>query len=142
MDQIYNQYENVRSTVNPPINNFMSGILGESNPGQADSNALVVLKMILILYGSVIAPKLPVKVLEWFDFVPFKIFVLFLIVWSGSHDPSLSLLIAISFYISLNILNGKKAFEKFENTDTTFDLYRKYFQTLDDTYPNPGRNII
>jgi hypothetical protein len=107
-------YENVRSSLNPPINNFMDGIVGKSNPGEADSIGLIVLKMVLILYGSIIAPKLPVYVLEWFDFVPFKIAVLFLIVWSGSHDPSLALLIAICFYASLNVLNGKQMFEKFE----------------------------
>jgi hypothetical protein len=118
MDQVYNQYENVRGAINPTVNNFMDGILGESKPGQGDSIGLVVLKMILILYGSVIAPKLPVKVLEWFDFVPFKIFVLFLIVWSGSHDPSLSILIAVCFYVSLNVLNGKQAFEKFNALDS------------------------
>jgi hypothetical protein len=119
MDQVYNQYENVRGVVNPPINNFMDGILGESKPGQGgDSIGLVVLKMILILYGSVIAPKLPTRVLEWFDFVPFKIFVLFLIVWSGSHDPSISILISVCFYVSLNVLNGKQAFEKFNALDS------------------------
>jgi hypothetical protein len=117
------QYEFIRNTVNPPINNFMDRILGESKPGERDSIALVVLKMILILYGSVIAPKLPTRVLEWFDFVPFKILVLFLIVWSGSHDPSLSLLIAICFYVSLNVLNGKQAFEKFvsKSNNITYD---------------------
>jgi hypothetical protein len=126
MDQVYNQYENVRSTINPTVNNFMDGILGESKPGQGDSIGLVVLKMILILYGSVIAPKLPVKVLKWFNFVPFKIFIIALIVWSGSHDPSLSILIAVCFYVSLNVLNGKQAFEKFNVIDEI--KKRKWFK--------------
>jgi hypothetical protein len=129
------QYEYLRNTVNPPVNNFMDGILGESKPGQGDSITLVVLKMTLILYGSVIAPKLPKKVLEWFDFVPFKIFVLFLIVWAGSHDPSLSLLIAICFYVSLNVLNGKQAFENFErnlkSNNITYDEYGELIQDKD-----------
>jgi hypothetical protein len=119
MNQVYNQYENVRGVVNPPINNFMDGILGESKPEQGgDSIGLVLLKMILILYVSVIARKLPVKVLEWFNFVPFKIFVLFLIVWSGLRDhPSISISIAICFYVSLYVINEKQAFEKFNIID-------------------------
>jgi hypothetical protein len=105
-------YANIQNSFNPPVNNFL-GILGNSTPGQPDSVGITVLKMLLILYGSIIAPKLPVHVLKWFNYVPFKIFVLFLIAWSGSHDPSLAILIAIVFYISLNLLNGKQAFESF-----------------------------
>lgn len=107
-------YNNITNTVNPPINNFMNNIIGTSRPGEPDSIVMSVLKMVLILYSSMIAPKLPVYVLEWFDYVPFKILVLFLIAWTGSRDPSLSLLIAVTFYASINALNGKKFFENFQ----------------------------
>lgn len=113
-----NVYQPVQNAVNPPLNNFLTTIFGDSQPGQPDSIAMTVLKMLLILYSGMIAPKLPVYVLEWFDYVPFKIFVLFLIAWTGSHDPSLSLLIAVTFYASLNALNGKKFFENFESAES------------------------
>ena len=111
-------YENIKNTVNPKINNVLDNIFGKSTSGQSDSTSLILLKICLILYGSVIAPKLPIYILEWFDYVPFKIFVLFLIGWNISHDGSLSILIAICFYASLNILNGKKMFENYKSCDT------------------------
>ena len=113
-----NFYRPIVETINPPVNSLLYGIFGDPQQNQVDSMAMTVLKLVLILYASIIAPKLPVYVLEWFDYVPFKIFILFLIAWTGSHNPSLSLLIAITFYASLNALNGKQFFEKYTSTDS------------------------
>lgn len=73
-----------------------------------------LLKLFLILYASMVAPHLPPSILKWFSFVPFKIAVLFLVVWSANHDVTLAILISVGFYATLNVLNGKKAFEAFE----------------------------
>jgi hypothetical protein len=119
LDPFHEQiYQPIQNTVNPPVNNFLHGVFGESNPQQADPIGMTVLKLVLILYSSMIAPKLPVYVLEWFDYVPFKILVLFLIAWTGSHDPLLALLIAVTFYASLNALNGKKFFENYRSSSS------------------------
>ena len=72
-----------------------------------------LLKIVLVLYGSMIAPHLPDSVLKWFQYVPFKILILSLIVWTANHDPALSILIAVAFYASLNVIAGKTAFEAF-----------------------------
>jgi hypothetical protein len=67
------------------------------------------LRLFLILYGSMVAPSLPDAVLQWFDFVPFRIFVLFLIVWTGQRDPTIAVLVAVGFYMSMNVLSGREA---------------------------------
>src|SRR6476659_6039689 len=73
-----------------------------------------LLRLFLVLYGGMVAPALPDSILKWFGNVPFRIFILFLIVWTANHDPTLSLLIAVCFTVTLNVLSGKKAFEKFQ----------------------------
>lgn len=121
LQPLQQQFQNVSNQINPPVNGFMETILGQSQPGMPDALGMTLLKMTLILYASLVAPKLPTYVLEKFEYVPVKIFVLFLIAWSGSRDPSLSILLAVVFYSSLNVLNGKKMFEKYQ--DTTHNHY-------------------
>lgn len=96
------------------INSYNTNINQVLSPLDAPA-AAGFLKMVLVLYGALAAPHLPKQVLKWFDFVPFKIFVLFLIVWTGNHDPALSILIATAFFVSMNVLAGKKAFESFRD---------------------------
>ena len=71
------------------------------------------LKLVLVLYGSMIAPALPDFMLKWFDNYAFRLFIIALIVWTANHDPSLAILIAFGFYTSVNVLSGKQAFETF-----------------------------
>ena len=73
-----------------------------------------LLRLFLVLYGGMFAPALPDSILKWFGFVPFRIFILFLIVWTANRDPALAILIAVAFYTSINVLAGRSAFEKFQ----------------------------
>ena len=72
-------------------------------------------KMALVLYAGLAAPHLPAYILKYFNMVPFKILILFLIVWTGNHDPALSITIAVAFFVTMNILAGKQAFEAFHD---------------------------
>jgi hypothetical protein len=74
-----------------------------------------LLRLFLVLYGSMVAPVMPDYILKWFGFVPFRIFVLFLIVWTSNHSPDIAILVAVAFYVSINVLSGRRAFEKFQN---------------------------
>jgi hypothetical protein len=73
-----------------------------------------VLKLLLVLYGATVAPKLPPYVLKWFEHVPVRLFVIFLIVWTSNYDPALALAVTIVFYSAFNALAGKKPFETYE----------------------------
>ena len=72
-----------------------------------------ILKLLLVLYGGLVGPHLPDAVLKWFDFAPFRVLVLALIVWTSNHDPAVSILAAVAFMVTLNIASGKKAFDRF-----------------------------
>lgn len=72
------------------------------------STGLNVLKLFLVIYGSFLAPQLPVEAIHWLNYVPIKILVLFLVIWTSNHDPALSILLAITFYITLQLLQGKQ----------------------------------
>jgi hypothetical protein len=91
---------------NSPVNDFLSPL--DSPPVAA------FLRLFLILYGGMVAPHLPDSILKWFHYVPFRIFVMFLIVWTSSHDPSLGVIVSVAFFTSLNVLAGRKAFESFQ----------------------------
>ena len=99
MEYLRSYNDNINDSLSPLDNPSIAGFL----------------KLFLVLYGGLVAPKLPNSVLQWFNFVPFKLLVLFLILYTANKDPALSILIATSFYASMNVLNGKKAFESFDD---------------------------
>ena len=77
-----------------------------------------VLHLLILLYITQLSPALPVAVLKIFGSVYFKIIVFAFILWSVKIDPSLSLLLAIAFIMSVNLANGLPVFEFLENTES------------------------
>lgn len=97
MSQLVTSYNNVINSVLTPL---------------SEPTILAVLRMMLIVYGALAAPHLPTAVLKWFDYVPFRIGVIALILWTTQRDPITAILMAMGFYASINTLNGKRPFEK------------------------------
>ncbi len=93
----------------------------------------IVVKLFLILYAATVAPKLPnfmVKLLK----NPFvKLFVLFMIVFTGIKDPVMSLLIAVGFVISMMTLNKLETVNNLDDIiQGVVDVPQSLFnQTLD-----------
>ena len=71
------------------------------------------LKLALVLYAGMAAPQLPYWVLDMFDYVLFRIAVLFLVVWTSNKDPTVALLLAIGLIVTMNSLAGRRPFETF-----------------------------
>ena len=72
------------------------------------------LTLVVVLYASMIGPELPNTVKDLFKNSIFKILVLFLVVIKGSVDPSLALIIAIAFVLTMDqiyVWDSKEAFE-------------------------------
>lgn len=109
IESFYNDYAN---PINDTINNDVLFAF-QCNGNSYQQFMCVALKLFLVVYAASLAPKLPNYALLWFNHIYVRILVLFLIAWTSSHDPALSIMIAISFYVTINILNGKSAFEKF-----------------------------
>ena len=62
-------------------------------------------KIFLILYAAMIAPKLPMFMAKALKNPVVKLLILFLIVYTGVKDPMMSLLVAVGFTVSMLTLN-------------------------------------
>ena len=62
-------------------------------------------RVFLILYAGLIAPKLPTGLAKLFQNAAFKVLVLFLIVYVGMKDATVALLVAVGFTVSMVTLN-------------------------------------
>jgi hypothetical protein len=67
--------------------------------------------LFLMLYSAHIAPKLPASVVQVFDNSFFKLFVFVLILQVAQVSPSMSILIAVAFLMTTNVMNNKKFYE-------------------------------
>lgn len=80
------------------IDRTLSRVLGN----EVVSTALTVF---LVLYAVMAAPNLPPFLARWFDNPIFRVLVLFLVLLLANYDPTVALLTAIGFVISLQTLN-------------------------------------
>ena len=76
--------------------------------------------LFLMLYSAHIAPKLPLAVVQVFDNTFFKIFIFTLILWIARVSPSMSILIAVAFLMTTNVMNQKKLLE-FMDEDVEYE---------------------
>ena len=63
------------------------------------------LKLFLVLYAGMVAPKLPNFIAKLFKNAVVKMVVLFLIIYTGIKDPMMSLMIAVGFTLTMVSLN-------------------------------------
>lgn len=70
------------------------------------------LKLFLVLYAGLVAPKMPVFLAKLMKNPAVKLVVMFLIVFTGIKDPVMSLLIAVGFIVSMMSL------ERLETVDS------------------------
>ena len=79
--------------------------------------------LFFVLYAGIAAPSLPGAISGLFDYAAVRIALLSLIVWNSNNNPSLSIMIAIGFVLSMNMLSGKKMLEKFELLEPKTNIY-------------------
>jgi hypothetical protein len=77
--------------------------------------------LFLILYASLAKPKLPVMVRQLFDNAVFRFIVLTLILWRGNKDIKSSLMIAIGFVLTMQMVNKQKTEDMIQNI-----IYNQY----------------
>lgn len=65
------------------------------------------LSLLLILYASVIAPKLPEGVLKYFNNPFVQILLFFIIIFVANNNATLALLIAIAVLVTLMVVNNQ-----------------------------------
>jgi hypothetical protein len=93
------------------------------------------LSLLLILYASFIAPKLPEKYIQYFQNPFIQLILFFIIVFVYQKNATLSLLIAIAVLVTLMLVNNqivlKSVNNNLENFDTEFRNYpNTYYNTI------------
>ncbi len=78
-----------------------------------------LLRLVALLYASMAAPRLPANVEAMFEKDLFKVAFLALIIWVGSKDLQLSVLLAIGFVVSVNHVSGRRLLETFRVEQNT-----------------------
>jgi hypothetical protein len=76
-----------------------------------------IVTIFLVTYASLARPKLPRFLTNLFENPIFRVFLLSLIVYRGNKDPKISILIAMGFVVTMNIISKQKIFDTFTNTD-------------------------
>ena len=75
-----------------------------------DNNEYVTaaLTIFLIVYASYAAPKLPPYILKMFDNPLFKLLIFFLIVYTANKNPTVAIIAAVAFMVTIHALNKLK----------------------------------
>lgn len=63
------------------------------------------LKVFLAMYAAFAAPQLPPAILQLFDTVWMRIIVAFIIIFLSVRDPSIAIMVAIAFIVTLQLAN-------------------------------------
>lgn len=66
---------------------------------------VAILAVVLVLYASLAAPKLPFNVVKFLDYDIVKLLFVFLIGFIATKNPMLSILVALAFIITIITLN-------------------------------------
>lgn len=102
MDKIMSSYDST-------INNTLGKVLN-------NRYMFAITHLMLFMYASTIAPVLPPKALVILDNFFVKLFAMFLILYSARISPSISILVALCFLVTMNYINHNKFIEFLDNT--------------------------
>ena len=101
-----------------------------------------IITLVLILYTSVIAPKLPNSILKLFDYSIFRVLILSLVLYYGNKNTKLSIIIAVGFIISMNLLSKRKMFENFTELQPDLEQTDSSIQPLDSNELDQNPNLV
>jgi hypothetical protein len=76
--------------------------------------------MFVVMYGPRLSPNLPSPIRSLFDFGLFKFLVMAMVVYLGSYDIRLSLLVAIVFVIIMDVIGQENTKEDYKNQLTEY----------------------
>jgi hypothetical protein len=99
-------------------------------------------RVFLILYAGLVAPKLPSGMAALFKNAAFKVFVLFLVVYVGMKDPTVALLVAVGFTISMVTLNKLETVDSLGSLiDAAVDAPQKVANDFVDASQDLARDV-
>jgi hypothetical protein len=111
------------------IQNLENVVEGQLKVALNNPFVMAVLKVGLVLYASQIAPKLSTSY-TIFQYTIVKIICIFLIAYIAEIDFQLSIILAIIFVLSINLLSGRGPLESYKNTEGSFSTDPSTFYDL------------
>lgn len=100
MQEIYSGYNTAMDSATLNLNNLL-----------ANPYVTAMVSLFIILYAGLAAPTLPKPVASLFDHVLFKVLILALILYVNNFNPTVAILIAVAFFLSLQTLSRHKVFD-------------------------------
>lgn len=85
---------------------------------------LASLKIAIILYASILAPRLPDNIVDVLQTTPAKIIFVALIAYLSIKDIQMSILVACAFVLSINVISGRGILESYANLDDAFSPHK------------------
>ena len=84
-----------------------------------DNNKIVysILSLFIVLYGSLAGPELPGLIRNLFKNVVFRLLVLAYIMYRGNKEPQFSIMLAVAFTITINLLSTYEMKEEFKHVN-------------------------
>ena len=83
---------------------------------------LTSIKVFLVLYAAMAAPALPKYIANLFNNTLFRILIASIIVYMSTHDPTIAILVAVGFIISLQTLNKHNVNNIITNTTSAKNI--------------------
>ena len=80
-----------------------------------DNNVYIssILSLFVVLYGALARPQLPSFIGKLFKNAIFRVLFLALIMYRGNKDPQLSIMLAVAFTITMNLVAEQETRENF-----------------------------
>ena len=87
----------------------------DSTLSTVDNNVYVstILSLFVVLYGSLAKPELPKIIEDLFKNAVFRVLFLALIMYRSNKEPQLSIMLAVGFTITMNLISEKQTRENF-----------------------------
>ena len=108
-------FDHFTSTFNDSVNSVMMPVLGNK---YVSAFAMIL----VVLYGGLVAPKIPTSLAPLFSSPIFKIVFMALIAWLADHDPVSSLLVAVVYFFTMTYLSKNVFVEAFSFSTVTDNL--------------------
>jgi hypothetical protein len=86
------------------MDEFNSTVNGILDPVFDNDFILGTLRVFLVLYGGLAAPKLPLSWSPYFANTYTRILVMIFIIWIFNKDPTVAVLVAVGYYLSIHYL--------------------------------------
>jgi hypothetical protein len=92
------------NSANTTVNSYMEGVASHSI-------GKIVLYMVIILYASLVAPKISSSFAPVISNMYFRVAFMSLIAWLFTKDPTLSILVSVGYYLTISYLTKNSMVE-------------------------------